>query len=99
MTVNALYSQAFAQLKTGGWFENMEFDIQTRSENPAIENDPTHIYKRLSTLLWEAGDITGRSFHIAQGDRIERYMRQAGFVDTQRRIYKVPSEAGPRTPN
>ncbi|GKT73724.1 UMTA protein [Colletotrichum tofieldiae] len=76
----------------------MEFDIQTRSENPAIENDPTHIHKRWSTFFWEAGDIHGRSFCIAQDDRMEKYMRQAGFVDVQRRIYKVPIGGWPKDP-
>ncbi|KZL77266.1 UMTA protein [Colletotrichum tofieldiae] len=93
-----LYNQAFAHLKPGGWVENMEFDIQTRSENPAIENDPTHIHKRWSTFFWEAGDIHGRSFCIAQDDRMEKYMRQAGFVDVQRRIYKVPIGGWPKDP-
>ncbi|WYZ39985.1 hypothetical protein EsH8_IV_000326 [Colletotrichum jinshuiense] len=94
-----LYNQAFEHLEPGGWFENMEFDIQTRSENPAVESDPNHIYKRWSPLFWEAGDITGRTFRIAQDDRMERYMREAGFVDVQRKVYKVPIGGWPRDPD
>ncbi|KAL0930715.1 methyltransferase domain-containing protein [Colletotrichum truncatum] len=88
--------QAFTHLKPGGWFESMEFDVQAGSENPEIENDPNHIFKRWAKLAWEAGDAMGRTFRQAQsvGPNEEilmlKCMREAGFVDIIHKRWKVP---------
>ncbi|KAF4903860.1 Secondary metabolism regulator LAE1, partial [Colletotrichum viniferum] len=93
-----MYDQAFTHLKPGGWFESMEFDIEAYSLlDPAITEDPNHVFKRWAKLFWEAGDATGRTFRVAQKpatpDRetmMERCMREAGFVDIVHKIWKVP---------
>ncbi|KAF4854438.1 Secondary metabolism regulator LAE1 [Colletotrichum siamense] len=90
------YDQAYAHLKPGGWFESMEFDVQAGSENPEIESDPDHIFKRWAKVAWDAGDAMGRSFRQAQykGPDEEimmlKCMRQAGFVDIVHKRWKVP---------
>ncbi|KAJ5019772.1 hypothetical protein K4K57_010439 [Colletotrichum sp. SAR 10_99] len=90
------YDQAFTHLKPGGWFESMEFDILAGSENPEIENDPNHIFKKWAGLFWDAGDIIGRSFRQAQykGPNEEimmvKCMKEAGFVDIVHKKWKVP---------
>lgn len=90
------YDQAYTHLKPGGWFESMEFDVQAGSENPEIESDPDHIFKRWAKVAWDAGDAMGRSFRQAQykGPDEEimmlKCMRQAGFVDIVHKRWKVP---------
>lgn len=98
-----LYDQAFTHLKPGGWFESMEMDIMTRSQNPAVENDLDHIFRKWAPLFWEAGDITGRTFRIAIDDGpgpflMETYMKNAGFVDIVHKKWKVPIGGWPEDP-
>src|SRR5437868_2929170 len=40
-----LYAQAFVHVRPGGWFENSEIDLETRSENPSVANDADHVFK------------------------------------------------------
>jgi hypothetical protein len=93
-----LYRQAFEHLEPGGWIESMEIDIETRSENPRIHNDPNHIFKKWCKLFWEAGDKTGRSFSIARDGQMQKYIEEAGFVDVQHRWWKVPIGGWARDP-
>ncbi|KAK4450843.1 S-adenosyl-L-methionine-dependent methyltransferase [Podospora aff. communis PSN243] len=93
-----LYRQAFEHLESGGWIESMEIDIETRSENPRIREDPNHIFKKWCKLFWEAGDKTGRSFRIARDGQMQKYIEEAGFVDVQHRWWKVPIGGWARDP-
>ncbi|GKT46808.1 secondary metabolism regulator LAE1 [Colletotrichum spaethianum] len=79
----------------------MEIDILTRSENPAIASDTNHIFRKWAPLFWEAGDVTGRTFRIAQDDGrnpilMETCMRNAGFVDVVHKKWKVPIGGWPK---
>ncbi|EQB56200.1 UMTA protein [Colletotrichum gloeosporioides Cg-14] len=90
-----LYDQAYTHLKPGGWFESLEADSQVRSLNPAIENDPSHIFKQWAPLFWEAGDITGQTFRVAQDDgrnpiMMVECMKKAGFVDIVHKRWSIP---------
>ncbi|KAK2738816.1 methyltransferase domain-containing protein [Colletotrichum kahawae] len=93
-----MYDQAFTHLKPGGWFESMEFDIEAYSLiDPAITENPDHVFKRWAKLFWEAGDVTGRTFRVAQKPAtpdgeimMVRCMREAGFVDIVHKKWTVP---------
>ncbi|KAH8892458.1 S-adenosyl-L-methionine-dependent methyltransferase [Thozetella sp. PMI_491] len=93
-----LYRQAFAHLKPGGWLESLEIDIETRSENPTVAKDMSHVFKRWCELFWRAGNKTGRTFRIARDGRMEQYMRDAGFVDIVHKQWKVPIGGWPQDP-
>ncbi|KAK7416831.1 hypothetical protein QQZ08_011854 [Neonectria magnoliae] len=93
-----LYRQAFTHVRPGGWVENTEIDLETRSENPKVSDDPDHIFKKWCNLFWEAGDKIGRTFKIARDGQMEQKMREAGFVDIQHRQWKVPIGGWPRDP-
>ncbi|KAF5021971.1 hypothetical protein F66182_5980 [Fusarium sp. NRRL 66182] len=47
-----LYRQAYKHVRPGGWVESLEIDIQTRSENPKVENDDDHIFKKWYQLFF-----------------------------------------------
>ncbi|KAI8315052.1 hypothetical protein K4K61_003012 [Colletotrichum sp. SAR11_59] len=90
-----LYDQAFRHLKPGGWFESVEADSQVRSQNEEIEKDPKHVFKQWAPLFWQAGDIIGKTFRVAQDDGqnpiiMETCMRRAGFVDIVHKKWRVP---------
>ncbi|KAH0424602.1 SAM dependent methyltransferase [Colletotrichum camelliae] len=90
-----LYDQAFRHLKPGGWFESIEADSQVRSQNDEIEKDPKHVFKQWAPLFWQAGDIIGKTFRVAQDDVqnpiiMETCMRRAGFVDIVHKKWRVP---------
>lgn len=93
-----LFRQAFAAVKPGGWFESTEIDLQTKSENPAVTADPTHIFHDWCQLFWEAGDRLGRTFKITLDGRQERYAREAGFVDVVHNQWKAPIGGWPADP-
>jgi SAM-dependent methyltransferase len=85
-----LYRQAFAATKPGGWFENVEIDLETRSENPKVSEDTGHIFKQWCKLFWDAGDKIGRTFKIARDGQMEKLAQEAGFVDVEHTSWKVP---------
>ncbi|EWG51476.1 hypothetical protein FVEG_10430 [Fusarium verticillioides 7600] len=78
---NKLYRQAFTHVRPGGWLENLEIDIETHSENPKIEKDEGHIFKKWCKLFFECGRKTGRTWETARDGRQEEYMREAGFTE------------------
>lgn len=94
-----LYRQAFDHLKPGGWFENVEIDIEPRSENPAVTNDQAHVFKKWCKLFYEAGDKQGRTFQIACDGRMEKYMRETGFQGIVHKQWKIPIGAWPQDPH
>ena len=85
-----LYRQAFTHVRPDGWVESTEIDLTTRSENPKVESDPNHLFKKWCRLFFEAGDKIGRTFKIARDGDMEKLMREAGFVDLVHRQWKVP---------
>jgi len=85
-----LYKQAFAALKPGGWFQSVEIDLETRSENPRVHNNPNHVFKTWCHLFWTAGERTGRTFKIARDGRMTKYLEEAGFTDLHHQAWKVP---------
>lgn len=85
-----LYCQAFANLKPGGYFESVEIDLETRSENSRVQNDPNHIFKKWCQLFFAAGDKIGRTFKIARDGTMKKYFEEAGFEDIHHQSWKVP---------
>ncbi|KAG7106465.1 Secondary metabolism regulator LAE1 like protein [Verticillium longisporum] len=85
-----LYRQAFTHCAPGGWFENVEIELTTRAENPRYTLGPDHVFTQWRDLFFAAGDKIGRTFRIAENNRMERDMRDAGFVDIVTHQWKVP---------
>ncbi|KAL7949526.1 S-adenosyl-L-methionine-dependent methyltransferase [Trichoderma barbatum] len=86
-----LYKQAFRTVKSGGWFEDFEFNITLMSDVPEVRDDPKHIFKRWSEVFSEAGERMGRTLLIGTGGQMRKLMQEAGFVDVVEKNYKVPS--------
>ena len=91
-----LYRQAFTHVRSGGWVESLEIDIETHSENPKIEKDESHIFKKCCKLFFERGRKTGRTWEIARDGRQEECMREAGFTDVFSKSWKLPVGGWPQ---
>ncbi|CEI41930.1 unnamed protein product [Fusarium venenatum] len=90
------YHQALTHLKPDGYFEHIDFDLETRSENPKFRDDPEHIFKKWASLFFEAGDKVGRTFRWPVDGRHVQEMRKTGFVDVVHKQWKVPIGGSPR---
>ncbi|KAF9766673.1 hypothetical protein IL306_000890 [Fusarium sp. DS 682] len=94
-----LYRQAYTHVRPGGWVESLEIDIETHSENPKVENEESHIFKKWFKLFFECGRKTGRTWEIARDGRQEEYMREAGFTDLFSKSWKLPIGGWPQDKN
>ncbi|CVK93037.1 related to methyltransferase [Fusarium mangiferae] len=91
-----LYRQAFTHVRPGGWVESLEIDIETHSENPKIEKDEGHIFKKWCKIFFECGHQTGRTWEIARDGHLEEYMREAGFTYLFSKSWKLPVGGWPQ---
>lgn len=91
-----LFRQAYTHVRPGGWAESLEIDIETRSENPEVQSDKNHVFRKWYQLFFECGRKTGRTFEIARDGRQEQYMRKAGFTDLVSKSWKVPIGGWPQ---
>ncbi|KAF4952689.1 hypothetical protein FGADI_6579 [Fusarium gaditjirri] len=66
-----MYRQTFTHVRPGGWVESLEIDIKTHSENPKVEKEENHIFKKWCKLFFECGRKIGRTWEIARDGRQE----------------------------
>jgi hypothetical protein len=87
------YEQAFQALKTGGWVENQEFDLNFSSDDGSI---PAQSKVKEWEALWnqavESVGMTGRCFPY----QMAQQMKDAGFVNVMVREYKMPVGPWPK---
>lgn len=89
------YEQVFRCLKPGGWFQQIEPNIELRCDNPAVPYGEDHVYKQWAKLFYEAGDRINRTFRI-DGDTMSGWAKAAGFDDITHKKYKLPIGAWPK---
>ncbi|ETN43894.1 uncharacterized protein HMPREF1541_11025 [Cyphellophora europaea CBS 101466] len=90
----ALFKQAFAHTRPGGWYEAQEYPIEVTSD------DGTHV-KAENVNEWcknvvAACDQQGRPIAITRS--LKGWMEDAGFVDVHEAEYKVPLSPWPKDP-
>lgn len=86
----ALYRQAFRVLRPGGYLENLEFTILLRSDDPAVDADPGHIFRQWADVFYEAADRLGKTIRIGSDGSMRQLMEAAGFVDVVVNEYRLP---------
>ncbi|KAK4544901.1 hypothetical protein LTR36_003805 [Oleoguttula mirabilis] len=82
----ALYSQAYDRIAPGGWLQHMDMAIDFMSDDGSI--GPDHMLQQWSQTFIEAGEKLGKTFKIT--DRAEQLVRETGFVDVHKKVYKLP---------
>lgn len=88
---SALYGEVMRHLKPGGWFEQAEISVISRSEDGSIAGTST---ERWGPLALECGENFGKSFGIAEDT--EKFFREAGFENVTYRTFKWPIGPWPR---
>ncbi|KAK0649077.1 UMTA protein [Cercophora newfieldiana] len=86
------YSQVFRCLKPGGYFQQIEPNIELRCDNPAASDQ---VYQQWAHLFYEAGDKINRSFRINE-EIMTGWARGAGFEDITHTKFKIPIGAWPK---
>jgi hypothetical protein len=81
-----LYEQALRCIKPGGYFQDLEFDIQFTSDDGTVK--PGDTMYDWSQIFINAGETMGRTFKIAK--RSKALMEATGFVDVEEAIFKMP---------
>ncbi|OCT50058.1 putative SAM dependent methyltransferase [Cladophialophora carrionii] len=81
-----VYQQCFEKMRSGGWIEQYEMEIDARTDDPDEPTD-TEIVK-LSRIAEDMAKATGRDFKIST--KMKHLIEEAGFVDVQEQKVKMP---------
>lgn len=84
-------SEAFTALTPGGYYESVEMKVGCKSALFPEQHDEipgTWAVKRWYLRGYEAARKTGRELDIA--GNMEKWMRDAGFVDVEEKVLKIP---------
>ncbi|KAL7273999.1 hypothetical protein RUND412_003115 [Rhizina undulata] len=91
----ALFRRVFEHLKPGyGWFEYCDIDIQSFSEDGSLTTN--HPLYRWQQYLLEATERSGKP--VRYEARVGELLKEAGFVDVQEVVYKLPLNPWPSDP-
>ncbi|KAI0010371.1 S-adenosyl-L-methionine-dependent methyltransferase [Xylariaceae sp. FL0662B] len=90
-TTQKVIEKAFQHLKPGGWVELQDFHYEAYSEDSTIpRNCPVNTFlDQMYVYAYSEGIDT----HVVP--RIDDFLRRAGFVNIQRKVYKVPFGSWP----
>ncbi|KAF2274311.1 S-adenosyl-L-methionine-dependent methyltransferase [Westerdykella ornata] len=92
-----LYQQAYTHLKPGGYFEHLEFSIETNAD-PNSDNYADKMYTSFANSILSIGEEkTGMSFRTVE--RMKGYMEGAGFVDIVEQKFIWPIGPWPSDPH
>jgi ubiquinone/menaquinone biosynthesis C-methylase UbiE len=86
-----LYSEVYSTLKPGGWFEQTEISVQSKSDDDSIIGSNLEKFGQLAV---EAGKKFGKSFTIAEDS--EKLIKEAGFVNVKCKTFKWPIGPWPK---
>ncbi|KAL2811980.1 S-adenosyl-L-methionine-dependent methyltransferase [Aspergillus granulosus] len=90
---DALYSQAYAHIKPGGYIEQVEQSVVPKSEDKTTDGT---IFEEWGKVSLQAGDAFGKSLRIVDESRDR--MIKAGFVDVVEHRFRVPVGGWPSDP-
>jgi len=83
-----LYAQAYRCLKPGGWIEHTDFTGNVFTDDNSFPKD--NPYETWNKFFNQAGEITGRSFHLADENVLADWLRGVGFPKVHVHNYKIP---------
>ncbi|KAF2654986.1 S-adenosyl-L-methionine-dependent methyltransferase [Lophiostoma macrostomum CBS 122681] len=92
-----LYSQSYRHLKPGGYFEHLEFSVET-SADPTSDRHADQMYTTFSNSILSVGDDkTGMTFRTVE--HMKEHMEDAGFVDVVEEKFIWPIGPWPSDPH
>lgn len=91
-----LYQKVFAHLKPGtGWIEHVEIDMEPRCDDYTLSPDSMLV----KWYGWLADATQRVSRPIAYEHRTRQLLQQAGFIDIQETVIRVPYNSWPNDPH
>ncbi|KAI5785881.1 S-adenosyl-L-methionine-dependent methyltransferase [Geopyxis carbonaria] len=91
----ALFRRVFQHLKPGyGWFEYVDIDINAVSDDGTLTRQ--HAMSRWQQILMDSTARAGKP--LAYEHRTGQFLREAGFVDIQEVVLKLPLNPWPADP-
>ncbi|KAF2678812.1 S-adenosyl-L-methionine-dependent methyltransferase [Lentithecium fluviatile CBS 122367] len=92
-----LYSQCYEHLTPGGYFEHLEFSVETNAPSSSPPSHADKIYTAFSQSILDIGEQhTGMTFRTVEN--MTTYMRDAGFVDIVEKKFVWPIGSWPKDP-
>ena len=85
-----LIKPAFDRLRPGGWLESQEMGCWIECDDGTYTGGPLG---RMCEELVNASEDAGRSVNI--GSRLKQWYEEAGFVDVEELIFKIPLNPWP----
>ncbi|KAK1462091.1 UMTA [Colletotrichum melonis] len=93
----ALYAQAFAHIKSGGFVEVKEIDVELCSQVlPELNED--HVYEGWGKLMLEDHGSIGKDGNSKLQSCFAKGLEAAGFVDIVQQQWAAPIGAWPKDP-
>lgn len=86
--------KSYKHLKPGGWMESQDLMFVPECDDGSMPED--WVFKQWSQYLHDAAVDAERPLLIA--NRLKRWFQQAGFVDVQEKVYRLPLNGWPRDP-
>lgn len=81
-----LVSQAYNHCAPGGWIELQDFDTSYRSDDGSLKED--NVILKWRQIMIDAAE--GHDRDPGPGDKFEGWVKDAGFVNVEHRIHKLP---------
>ena len=87
-----MIKKGFERLRPGGWMESQEPEIDVHCDEGSIPDN--HAVKRWFTDMCTMAERAGRPLHVTP--MIKNWYIEAGFVDVQEKVYKIPINGWPK---
>ena len=99
ISIETLICTAFKYVKPGGYVECHDYDVTLRCDDGTLPpSDPNanspYAFQNWVQLLTASADRLDRSITFAS--RMSAWMREAGFVDVEEKVTKIPINPWPR---
>ncbi|KAL2137362.1 hypothetical protein VTI74DRAFT_3302 [Chaetomium olivicolor] len=89
-----LVGNIYRNVNPGGWVEFQDYDLQCYSEDGSLK--PESNMMAWTNLFLEAARKTGRE--PSPGPRLERWVRDAGFINVKHEVFRFPVGPWPKDP-
>ena len=99
-----LIRTAYKHIKRGGYLECHEYDITCRCDDSTLPPEDPNCESPYALHNWvRYSEISNNSLDpprpVRYADKISRWMREAGYVDVQEKISKIPLNPWPKDPH
>lgn len=89
-----IIAKSFNHLKPGGWMESQDIMFAAYCDDDTMPDD--WVFKKWMKHLDNAAMDADRPLRIA--NKMKRWYAEAGFVDIQEKVFKLPFNSWPRDP-